>query len=80
MLSIKNEDIFDDFEYSESKFNRFFSPEVNKFLQSNYSGTKIRKLDNYIEVLMNESGLSIDDLRAWDSKWISKMMKEAERK
>lgn len=78
MLKIKKEDIYDEFEESTSKYARFFSPEVNKYLQKRYSPKKIDILDKYITDLIH-GGLSLDELSSWDTNWIRNMMSEAER-
>lgn len=74
----KNEDIYDEFEESTSKYARFFSPEVNKYLQKRYSPKKIDVLDRYITDLLH-GGLSLDELSSWNTTWIRNMMSEAER-
>lgn len=78
MMFIKSEDIYDEFEDSTSKYARFFSPEVNKYLQKRYSSKKIDVLDKYIDELL-AGGLSLDELSGWNTSWIRNMMSEAER-
>ena len=80
MLSIKNEEMLpDDFELSTSRFSKFFTPEVNEYLEMRY-GKKIEKFDNYIESMMKDAGLKLDELSTWDEDWVDKIMREAERK
>lgn len=78
MMFIKSEDIHDEFEDSISKYARFLSPEVNKYLQKRYSPKKIDVLDKYIDELLH-GGLTLDELSGWNTSWIRNMMAEAER-
>lgn len=78
MIKIIEEDVYDEFEESTSKYARFFSPEVNRYLQKRYSTKKIDILDKYITDLLH-GGLSLDELSSWNTTWIRNMMDEAGR-
>lgn len=65
--------IFDDFSYTESIWEKDLPRGVAKYLYDTYSGGDIKKFDEYLKV----SGFRREDISSLTREWVDKLMEEA---